>query len=201
MSKTRSLCFLFFFMTLLSSCEDEFVPKPKGYFRIDFPEKKYNSYSHINCNFSFEIPVYSIVSPDKSGYEENCWLNINFPIQNGTLHVSYKSVQNNLNQFTEDSRALVYKHTVKASAINEQIINFPSKKVYGVIYSIEGNTASGTQFYLTDSLSNFIRGALYFNVIPNADSLAPVAHFIQEDIEHLIHTFEWSNKNLSTTID
>jgi gliding motility-associated lipoprotein GldD len=178
---------------LLYSCGNNEIPKPRGYFRIDFPEKKYVLSAQEACHFSFEVAVYNIVSADQSMPNEKCWLNVHFPIQRATIHLSYKQLNKNLVQYTEDSHALAYKHTAKAEAIEEELVYFPEKKVYGLIYHIEGNAASSIQFYLTDSIENFIRGALYFNAIPNKDSLAPVDAFIKEDIKHLINTFRWEN--------
>lgn len=186
------LLLITFFCLSLFSCEnDDYIPKPRGYFRIDFPEKRYTSYLASHCGFGFEVPVYSMVMPDKSNFAEPCWINIDFPIQRGTLHLSYKKVNNDVSKFTEDARSLVYKHTVKAEAIEEEFISYPDKKVYGTIYHIEGNAASSLQFYITDSTTHFIRGALYFNVVPNKDSIAPVAEFINADIYHLLETFQW----------
>ncbi|MCK5170865.1 MAG: gliding motility lipoprotein GldD, partial [Bacteroidales bacterium] len=68
----------------------------------------------------------------------------------------------------------------------------PEKDVYGILYEIEGNAASSVQFFLTDSIKHYIRGALYFNVEPNKDSLAPVINFVKEDIKILIESFEWN---------
>jgi hypothetical protein len=39
---------------------------------------------------------------------------------------------------------------------------------------MQGNAASSTQFYVTDSTTHFLRGVLYFYSAPNADSLKPV---------------------------
>jgi hypothetical protein len=36
-----------------------------------------------------------------------------------------------------------------------------------------------------------MRGALYFNVVPNIDSLKVVVDFLRKDIVHMIKTFEW----------
>jgi gliding motility-associated lipoprotein GldD len=91
----------------------------------------------------------------------------------------------------EDSRSLVYKHTIKADAIDESPVIRPEENVYGIIYDLRGNTASSLQFFLTDSIQNFIRGSLYFNTTPNSDSLAPVVGFIRKDIMHMIESFEW----------
>lgn len=96
-----------------------------------------------------------------------------------------------VNHYLEDARTMVYKHTVKADAINEKAFINKEKKVYGVLYDIKGNAASSVQFYLTDSVTHFLRGALYFNAEPNKDSLAPAIKFIHQDIERLIETFQW----------
>ena len=87
---------------------------------------------------------------------------------------------------------MVMKHIPKASSIENKIYENPEKRIYGLTYTIAGvDAASPYQFYLTDSTKHFIRGALYFNTIPNNDSLAPVIEFLKEDINHLIETFEW----------
>jgi gliding motility-associated lipoprotein GldD len=91
----------------------------------------------------------------------------------------------------EDSRKLAFKHTVKATRIDEGIINIPKKKVYGVFYTIEGNTASAAQFYLTDSAKHYLRGALYFNEAPKIDSVLPIINFLRRDLDKMIQTFKW----------
>ncbi len=97
-----------------------------------------------------------------------------------------------LNQFLEETRKLAYKHTIKADAIEEQVFMNPSKDVYGLIYRINGNAASPMQFYLTDSTSHFLRGALYIRQVPNIDSIQPVLNFLEPDIIHLIETTTWN---------
>ena len=48
-------------------------------------------------------------------------------------------------------------------------------------------------FILTDSVSHFFRGALYFNTEIN-DSILPINNFLKYDIKHLIETFHWKDK-------
>ena len=60
-----------------------------------------------------------------------------------------------------------------------------------MIYDIGGNAASSIQFYATDSTKHFIRGALYFNVAPQPDSLAPVIQYLRKDIVRLLTTLKW----------
>ena len=92
----------------------------------------------------------------------------------------------------EESRTLAYKHTIKADAIQEQVFMNPANRVYGLIYKIEGNAASPMQFFLTDSTSHFLRGALYIREVPNIDSLKPVIDFLEIDIIRLIETTSWN---------
>ena len=118
-------------------------------------------------------------------------MNLKIAVHKAELHISYKKVNNNLAQLAEDSRTLAYKHSIKADAINERVFVNPEKKVYGTIYLIDGNAASPLQFYLTDSTSNFLRGALYIREVPNIDSIRPVIDFLTPDVIHLIETTEW----------
>jgi len=166
------------------------VPKPFGYFRITLPGKEYQTYN-TSCPYSFSYPVYAVIENDTDANTEPCWINIRFPALNATIHCSYKQNKDELGGYIKDSRTLVYKHTVKADAINEIPINDTLRNVYGMLYDIKGNAASSVQFYLTDSVARFMRGALYFNCPPNKDSIAPVLQFVQEDIDTLLKTFIW----------
>ena len=176
---------------LLSGCKQNYTPKPRGYFRIDMPKKEYKSLPD-SFPYKFQYPVYTVINNDISRLSERYWINIEYPEINGKIHISYKKVNNNINQLIEDTRELAYKHTIKADAINETMFQKPDKNVYGILYEIEGNAASSAQFFLTDSVENYLRGALYINVKPNKDSLAPVINYIKSDIKVLIESFEWN---------
>jgi gliding motility-associated lipoprotein GldD len=181
---------LAFLIVTFISCKKTHIPRPRGYYRIEFPEKKYLKFKS-GCNFSFEVPTYGIVTPVKESYAEPCWYNVVFKDYNACFYLTYKPLQNNLPQHIEDIRTIVYKHSIKADDIVELPINHPEKLVYGILYDIKGNTASSVNFYITDSTSGFLSGALYFNVRPNKDSLAPAIDFFREDILHLINSFDW----------
>jgi len=172
-----------------SSCKEELFPRPIGYFRINFPEKSYQNFSP-ECSFSFNYPNYASINNNIANAEP-CWYNLDFSLFRARLHLSYKPVDNNLDLLLEDSYSLAMKHSTKADAINQHIINNPSRNVYGVLYEIKGNAASVCQFVLTDSVNHFFRGALYFNHSPNKDSIAPVRRFIEKDIDSLIESFVW----------
>jgi len=177
---------------MMTACGDPPVPKPRGYFRIDLPQREYRLLDSIYPYTTFEIPVYAKITGDPNAGEEPYWINIDFPAYKGRIHLSYKAVDNNLSTFTEDAHQLVMKHIPKASAIDEIRIDNEALKVHGLIYDIKGaGAASPYQFFATDSTRHFIRGALYFNVLPNNDSLAPVIEFLKGDIRHMLETLKW----------
>jgi gliding motility-associated lipoprotein GldD len=175
------------------SCDNDdevYSPRPRGYFRINFPEKHYRVYDSI-CPYSFEIPTYSHMAQDKHNGADPCWLNLEFPRFKATVHLSYKEVSNDLAKHLENSHYFANKHQVKATGLDEIAILRDSAQVYGLLFDIGGNTASTLQFYLTDSTHHFLRGALYFNSVPNIDSLKIVVDFLREDVLHLINTTRW----------
>lgn len=175
----------------LSSCSDVHQPKPRGYFRIALPEKQYVSLDSMSY-YSFEYPVYSTITPDFHSIEEKEWINIEFPSFKGTIHLSYKKVEDNLSDYIEDSYQMITKHITKATGIRDSVVIDADRDVYGLMYFLEGDgVASPLQFYLTDSVSHFMRGSLYFNVYPNNDSLRPVIDFITNDARHLVNTLNW----------
>ena len=177
-----------FILLILISCHGDYYPKPRGYFRIDLPEKEYRKFD-TTYPYTFEYPVYAKINPH---FKEPYWINIVFPQFRGTLHVSYKPVDNNLNKYLEDTRTMVMKHIPKANSIENKEYVDKARRVFGLTYDISGTgAASPFQFYLTDSTRNFVRGALYFKVVPNNDSLAPVIDFLEQDIQHMIETFRW----------
>ena len=151
-------------VVFITGCNEEYIPKPRGYFRINLPKAVYKTFNPNDCNFKFDIHQQAFIIPDREGLQEPCWHNIYYPKFKSTIHLSYKTIEKNLNEMIEDSRSLVYKHTVKASDIKEFPIIDDSLKVYGLLYELEGEAASLMQFYLTDSINHFVRGALYFNV-------------------------------------
>lgn len=180
------------FVLVTGGCAPEYSPKPRGYFRIEFPEKTYQTFAP-SCPFTARIPTYATVEPDHSPDAEPCWMDIRFPQFNARVHLSYLPVTSpsNFHELVEDARTFAFNHTVKATAIDQQRINRPEANVYGLTYEIKGNTASNIQFFVTDSTKRYLRGALYFYEKPRLDSIQPVLDFIKADIDTLIRSIQW----------
>ena len=124
---------------IFSACDDDedkiYSPKPRGYFRIDFPEKNYRIFDSI-CPYTFEMPVYSRIVQDKHKGAEPCWLNLEFPQFKATIHLSYKAITSDttLNRFLEDSRDFAVRHQIKATGLEESVVIRDSAKVYGLMW-------------------------------------------------------------------
>jgi gliding motility-associated lipoprotein GldD len=190
----KRISFLLLFSLLITGCADNYQPKPRGYYRIDTPEKSYKSYT-ADCPVSFEIPKYSRVEIIAGHQTDTCWLNISYPRFKAKLHCTYLAIDNNLDTYLNESYAFAFKHESKANAIKRTPFHYPESRTSGLMYDLEGSVATAIQFYATDSTEHFFRGSLYFNVHPNPDSLAPVLAFLREDIEQLIRTLTWVDEN------
>lgn len=194
--KPTSIVLLFAFTALLLACNSPYTFKKKGYFRIDFPEKKYQLFDQPGFPYSFEYPVYAAVLRDTSFFgdrpENPWWINIDVPSLNGRIYISYKQIlgANQVDSLVNDAFKMAYKHTSKATEISDSLMMTPNH-VEGIYYMLHGNTATANQFFLTDSSRNFLRGALYFNAAPNEDSLGIVNAFLKQDLLHLINTLHW----------
>lgn len=188
---------LFLFLSLIAfACNSDYTVKPRGYFRIELPKKEYRRFDQPGYPYTFEYPVYGNILQDSLFFDEKAenpyWINIDFPRFNGRIHLSYKDIgRNKFDSLIADAYEMSYKqHTYKASAIDHRPFT-TANGIEGVFITLRGNTATGTQFFATDSTKHFLRGALYFAATPNEDSLKPVADFLRKDVEHLINTLQW----------
>ena len=193
-------------LLIFAACNNnhDYSPKPRGYFRIVFPKKEYQQYNGP-YPFTFVYPKYAVIEKDtnvapqkkdKQLVNMKYLLNMQFPQFNGTLHLSYESITSKkvFDELTEDARTFAFKHTVKATSIDQAIIHNSDRKIYGIYYTIDGNAASSIQFYITDSTKNYMRGALYFNTPPRLDSIQPVLKFVKKDVDTMIKTFRWKGE-------
>ncbi len=181
-------------MALCISCGNDPVPKPKAFLRLDYPDHKYEIFQP-KLPFTFEKnELASIVSDLKVSRDgKTKGVDITYPQIKGTIYLTYKKVENNLESYLIDAQNLTQKHSQRADEITEQTFIDDANKVYGMFYEVGGNAASQSQFYVTDSLNHFITGSLYFYAKPNYDSILPAAHYLKRDIQHIMETIRWNN--------
>ncbi len=174
------------FLMFYSSCKQETLPKPPGMLALEYPKADYNQYVPPNCPYTFDKNDIGKVK-----FEKDCSMIINYPKLNGALYLTYRNVNGDIAKLLTDAQKLTYEHVIKADNIVEQKYLNPDHNVYGMFYDISGNAASQSQFYLTDSISHFITGSIYFNVRPNYDSILPAAAYLKKDIRHLMESLTW----------
>lgn len=180
------------------ACTKVSTPKPYGYYRITVPDTAYVDFESYNLPattdklskypYTFALSANAVVQPRT---DEPYWINIYYPTLDATVHCSYKPVKNNLRELTNDALEFVYRNASFANSIPEREYSHPEAEVYGVLFDLEGNTASSCQFFITDSTRHFFRASVYCNCPPNADSLAPVYNYLRTDIVKMVETFEW----------
>ncbi len=186
----KRILFLIALCTALMGCRRNVVPKPYGYFRIAIPDTAYTQYAPQGYPYAFSLSDNAVVRPH-AHKGDAYWIDIDYPGLNTTIHCSYKPVHGNLRTLSRDAQEFLYKHATIATSIPEQGFENPDARVWGVYYELNGNTATPIQFYLTDSVRHFFRGAVYCNTIPNQDSLAPVYDYMRMDVRRLMESFTW----------
>ncbi len=191
----KNIRYLFFLVLIFYYACSDYYPKPYGYFRIELKEPVYKLFVDSAGCFTSKIPEMADIETVTDTFKGD-WFNIVYPSLDAKIYCSYLLIQDrdDLMKISEDSRKFVYKHTLKADAITEEIYSIPGNGVYSIIYDIEGNVASPVQFVITDSTHYFFRGALYFNTVPNQDSIAPVVAYVRKDIQELILNFHWKKE-------
>ncbi len=173
------------FGLLLFGCRDNVLPKPKAMLRLDYPEAIYKNLV-LDCVYTFAINEIAVVKENKG-----CSLVLDYPTMKGSIYLTYKTINRNLDTLLVDAQKLSYEHVVKADNILEQPFINPEGQVYGMFYEVSGNAASQSQFYVTDSTDHFVTGSLYFYAKPNYDSILPAAIYLQKDIRKIMESLQW----------
>lgn len=186
LKKHFTVLFTLLLLVSFTSCKDDVLPKPAGYLTLEYPEADYVVFDSKNTPFSFEMNSKAIVN---GGKEKG--IAISYPKMKATLYLTYKPVNKNIEKLLRDAQKLTYEHVIKADDILEQPYINPKKKVYGMFYQVNGNAATHSQFYVTDSINHFLTGSVYFYSKPNFDSIMPAASYVKNDMQQLMESIVW----------
>lgn len=174
------------------ACGNDFLPKPKGYNRINLPVMAYQPLPD-SFPYTFEYSKNAQLLRDSSWIAERYWINLYYPEMEAAIQITYKPVTDSIiREFLSDSYKLTSQHNVKAYAIEESIIELPNG-LFASFTELEGEVPTQAQFHVSDSTDHFLRGALYFQSATKNDSLAPVINYLKNDILHLLTTLEWKD--------
>ena len=186
-------CLMVAVVVLAMACDEEtYLPKPKGYNRIDLPEQLYQA---MPDTFPYQMAYskHAQLLKDSSWISERYWIDLYYPYFDASVELSYKPIlrSQKLNEeFISTSYRLTGQHNVKAYAMEEAIIPLPNGD-FASFTELEGEVPSQLAFHVTDSTNHFLRGALYFKTATKNDSLAPAIQFIKLDVLHMLQTLEW----------
>lgn len=173
---------------ICTSCKEEvFIPKPKAMLRLEYPVPQEEQLVTENFVFNYNQQAKPIIKNQNA-------IVLDYPNMKGSIFISYKKVNGNLKKLINDAEKLSLEHMKKADNIEPRTFINEEGKVYGTYFRIIGDAASQSQFYLTDSISNFITGSVYFYTKPNYDSILPAADYLQSDMRAIMETLSWKNK-------
>lgn len=173
------------FCFLNTGCKNETLPKPDGQLRLEYSVANYADFKN-KYPFTFSFNENAVIKNDKA-----CGFEIIYPKMKATIFLTYKAVNGNIDKLLRDAQKLTYEHVIKADGIFEQPYINKDKKVYGMFYQVNGNAATNSQFYVTDSVRHFVTGSVYFYAKPNFDSIMPAADYIKNDMQTLMETLRW----------
>jgi len=191
----KRFCIFLLVVTCLS-CQEDYVPKPTAFLRLEYPAPKYSEVDFNKLPFTFETNALAEdikVKPLQASIE-SYGLNVEYSALKGTIFLTYKAVENNkrnLSSFIEDAQKLTLEHTKKADEIPFYPYQNDERKVYGLLSEVKGNVASPAQFYITDSVNHFLTASLYFDTKPNYDSILPAAQYLQRDMKRIMESIKW----------
>jgi len=188
----RAFILILALLGILFGCSESFTPKPKGYNRLELPEREYISLPD-SLPYSFDVSKAVRILRDSSYIAERYWIDLYYPTITANIQITYKALNEDrqlLEELVNDAYRLTSKHQIKAYAIEETVVRTPSGKT-AVIAELEGEVPSQFQFFVTDSTHNFLRGALYFRTSTKNDSLAPAIEYMKIDAMRMINTLEW----------
>ena len=186
---------IFLTLFIVASCgQDEItIPKPPTYLRLNLPNHSYANFTD-NCPYSFDASTLFKVEKVEEKGVETCHKDIQLGALNGIIHFSYIDMVEPLSRYVNYSNDKVDEHKIKATSIEDVKIVRPKDRVFGTFFELKGDVATPFQFYLTDSTSRFVSGVVYFNSVPNYDSLRPSIEYLKVDLMRMVNTFKWKKK-------
>ncbi|MFS4454646.1 gliding motility lipoprotein GldD [Maribacter sp. 2304DJ31-5] len=168
----------------LAGCREEsIIPKPKAQIRLEYPQGELATLETDDFMFQYNRLARAEANKDQAFI-------IDYPDMKGSIFISYKKVGDDLNELIRDAEKLSYEHASKGQIIPYPFVN-PDEKVYGALFEVQGDAASQSQFFVTDSTEHFLTGSVYFYTKPNYDSILPAAAYLQNDVRRIMETLRW----------
>tara|TARA_B100001248_G_C27378884_1_gene455853 strand:- start:813 stop:1391 length:579 start_codon:yes stop_codon:yes gene_type:complete len=187
---THKILFLFGLFLFHFSCDEtNYLPREKGFLRLEFEKPTYQTFSSESSSLNFIYnDAYSsleIVSGDKIVLR---YKDIKIDIVLSDIELE------NLSSFEESIRnfyMFLEPHRKKSNQISIKEFTSEDNKRFAKVFEMRGPIASPLQFYVTDSTNNFLFGSMNVTEKSDYDSIYPSIMYVKNDIFSIIESVNW----------
>ena len=145
--KIRGMVALMALATGLACSDNNGMPLPHGHMRIGVPMDSVVTLSNDPLQqrpFAFKHNA----SAHWEARKESGWGDLVYPDLHARIEFTYKPVNGQLLRLIDDAFALAYKHNIVADGMTQHVYSHPEVAVHGLLFAIQGNSASATQCLL-----------------------------------------------------
>ena len=174
------ICSLYFLFTFFSCENNSSLPKQDAYLRIEFNEPNYLIHKSQNSKINF---LYNTSSSSLESISART-INLDYKKLGMSLDLSFDKLndETELTNYLRDFNLLLDAHTKRSNGFLIKEFENRNYSTYGKLYEFRGDVASPIQFFLTDSINNFIHGSLNMTFKSKYDSIYPSVQYIKNDI-------------------
>ena len=174
------ICSLYFLFTFFSCENNSSLPKQDAYLRIEFNEPNYLIHKSQNSKINF---LYN-ASSSSLKFTSARTINLDYKQLGMGLDISFDKLndETELTNYLRDFNLLLDAHTKRSNGFLIKEFENRNYSTYGKLYEFRGDVASPIQFFLTDSINNFIHGSLNMTAKSKYDSIYPSVQYIKNDI-------------------
>lgn len=190
MKFSDKILFLFGFLLFLFSCDEtNYLPREKGFLRLEFEKPTYDTFSNESSGLNFiyndAYSTFEIVSDEKIvlGYKD---IKINIVVVDVELE--------NLSSFEESIQnfyMFLEPHRKKSNQISIKEFTSADNNRFAKVFEMRGPVASPLQFYVTDSTNHFLFGSMNIMEKSDYDSIYPSIMYVKNDIFSIIESVNW----------
>jgi gliding motility-associated lipoprotein GldD len=191
----RSIFFILLCSIITSCEEDPVIPKRSTCLQIDFPDYKFHEQKGTGP-YEFNLPDVWTITPRVKYNGNTCQEEIDLATDSkyhGIAVLTYYKYKkkDNLFELINDSNMEVEYEKIMANTIHYSQIIDEDNQVYGTFFELIGNgVATPFQFYLTDSLENYIHGKVLLSYT-KYNCAKPLLNHVKTGVLELINTIKW----------
>tara|TARA_S200000501_G_scaffold173112_1_gene163071 strand:+ start:2159 stop:2737 length:579 start_codon:yes stop_codon:yes gene_type:complete len=180
------LCLLLFHF----SCDEtNYLPREKAFLRLEFEKPIYDTlYSKAsNLNFIYNNAYSSleIISDEKIVLR---YKDIKIDIVLSDVELDNTS---SFEQSIQNFYMFLEPHRKKSNQISAKEFTSADNKKFAKVFEMRGPIASPLQFYVTDSINNFLFGSMNLMEKYDYDSIYPSVMYVKNDIFSIIESVNW----------